>query len=134
MTIRPQMADDTPRITSTLERARLLMTSFIFFQALLIWQRNYWLGAAFFLVGVYATLNVVRVLSTRVSSAGISQISWRGRVQLPYVDVTSVSRTKRCIALKGAGGSIVVPIESFYDTKAAVQYFESHLPQHLRQY
>jgi hypothetical protein len=110
------------------------MTSFAFMQALLVWQRNPWFGTAFFLVGISATLNVVRVLSTQVSSVGISQISWRGRVRLLWTDVTSVARAKRSIALKGVGGRVVVSLESFYDTQAAVRYLEAHLPRHLRQY
>jgi hypothetical protein len=126
------MAHDIPRIAATLERAKLFSAGIVFLQALFIWQRNDWLGAACLLVGVIVALNVVRVLSTRVSAVGVSQFTWRGRVHLRWDEVISVTRKKRSIVITGTAGSIRVPTDSFYDTEAAVRYIDAHVPQRRR--
>jgi len=124
------MADDAPRIASTLERTKLFtVTCIIFLQAPLMFQRFNPFGALLFLGCLYTTVNVVRVLSTQVSAEGISQLTWRGRIQVRWDDVTAVSRRNRSIVLTSSSGSVTVPTESFYDTQAAVGYLDAHLPK-----
>lgn len=126
------MTDDTPKIASTLESARLVGTSLIFMQALFMWQRNYLFALAFMLGALALCLFQIRVLSTQLTAAGLSQLTWRGRIQLRWDEVLAVTRKPRSITLAGACGSVIVPIESFYDTTAAVQFINSHLPTQLR--
>ena len=127
------MTDDAPRIASSLERSKLFMAAcLMFFEAPLMFGRSDPFAVVMFLGGLYMSLDVVRVLSTRVSSAGISQITSRGRIHMPWDEVTAVTRRKRSIVLTSDQGRVDVPTESFYDTRAAVDYLESHLPSRLR--
>jgi hypothetical protein len=126
------MTDDTPKIASTLESARLVVPGLVFFESLLMWQRNHLVALAFMLAALALCLFRIRILSTQVSAAGVSQLTWRGRIQLRWDEVMAVTRKPRSIVLAGAGGSVVVPIDSFHDTAAAVQFINSHLPAQLR--
>ncbi len=129
------MTDDAPKIASTLERTKLLMSACLMcLQAPLMFQRKDPFGALICLGALYISLDAVRVLSTQVTAVGISQLTWRGRFRMRWEDVTSISKRNRSIVLTSVDGSVVVPTESFYDTQAAVDYLESHLPTHLRQY
>lgn len=124
---------DTPKIASTLELARLFATGFVFLQAPLVWERNYWLALAFAIGAIALGLIQIRVLSTRLNPDGVSQLTWRGRRHLRWDEIMTVTRKQRSITLRGAAGSVVVPIESFLDTANAVQFLNSHLPTQLRQ-
>jgi len=103
------------------------------FQAPLMFYRKDSFGVLFFIGGLFIILHVVRVLSTQVSAVGISQLTWRGRIQMRWEDVTAVTRRDRSIVLTSGAGSVIVPTESFYDTQAAVDYVDAHLPNELRQ-
>jgi hypothetical protein len=129
------MTDDPPKIASTLERTKLFTGAcLIFLQAPLMFQRKEPFGALVLLLGLYISLDVARVLSTQMTAVGISQLTWRGRIQMRWEDVTAVTRRNRSLVLSGINGTVIVPTESFYDTQAAVDYLDSHLPKHLRQY
>jgi len=105
----------------------------MFLEAPLMFQRKDPFGALVFLGGLYISLNVVRVLSTNVTAAGISQLTWRGWLQMRWEDVTTVTRRRRSMVLTSCNGKVIVPTESFYDTRAAMEYLHAHLPEHLRQ-
>lgn len=77
------------------------------------------------------TLRAIRTLSTRVTEAGVSQLSWRGRVHLPWTEVTQVTRTPLSLTLAGEKSRVVVSLEEFQDTAAAITYMESRLPSNL---
>jgi hypothetical protein len=77
------------------------------------------------------TLQAIRTLSTRVTEAGASQLTWSGRVHLSWTEVTQVTRTPLSITLTGEKRKVVVPVEVFENTAAAISYIESHLPSHL---
>jgi hypothetical protein len=127
------MTDDAPKIASTLERTKLFMAAIILLQALLNWSLgHYALGAALFFGGLLISLSTARVLSTQVSSNGVSQLTWRGFIRMRWDDVATVTRRNRSIVLTSLDGTIVVPTESFLDTQSAVQYLDRHLPRRLR--
>jgi|GEM_PF-4166515 len=129
-----KVGSELNRRRSTLERSKLLMaTCLMFFQVPLMVQRVDPFGALLFLGALYMSLNVVRVLSTQVNAAGISQMTSRGRIRILWDDVTAVTRRNRSIVLTSRNGSVIVPSESFYDTQAALGYLNSHLPEHLRE-
>ena len=126
------MTNGAPKIASTLERPKLFLGAcLICLEAPLMFERKEPFGALLLLLGLYISVDVVRVLSTQVTAVGISQLTWRGRVQMRWEDVTTVTRRKRSIVLAGSDGTVIVPTESFYDTRAAVDYVDSHLPRHL---
>lgn len=77
------------------------------------------------------TLRAIRTLSTRLSDAGVTQLSWRGRVHLSWADVTQVTRTPRSLTLTGDRQQVVVSVEEFPDTPTAISYIEAHLPSTL---
>ncbi len=129
------MTDEAPRIASTLERTKLFMaTCLIFLQVPLMLHRMNPFGVTLLLGSLYMSLNVMRILSTQVTAVGVSQLTWRGRIRMRWEDVTTITRRRRSIVLTSIDGSVLVPTESFYDTQAAVDYFDSHLPKHLRKY
>jgi hypothetical protein len=80
---------------------------------------------------VALTLNAIRTLSTRVTDAGVSQLTWNGRIHLSWSEVTQVKRTPLSITLTGDKRRAVVPVEVFENTAATISYIESHLPVHL---
>jgi hypothetical protein len=77
------------------------------------------------------TLHSIRTLSTRVSEAGASQLTWSGRIQLAWAEVTQVTRTVESFTLTGDKKRVVVPVEVFENTTATIAYIEAHLPAHL---
>jgi hypothetical protein len=83
--------------------------------------------------GLALTLMLIRTLSTRLGFDGVSQWTWRGRRHLGWNEVTAVDRKTRSITVSGPGGSIVIPVESFYDSAEAARFIESHLPEKLRE-
>lgn len=128
------MTEDTPRIASTLERTKLFMAAcLMLFEAPLIFHRKDSLGLLIFMGALFMSLHVVRVLSTQVSAVGISQLTWCGRIQMRWEDVTAVDRRDRSIVLTSDAGSVIVHTESFYDTQAAMKYLDAHLPNEFRQ-
>jgi hypothetical protein len=74
----------------------------------------------------------LRNVSTRVSEAGVSQLTLRGRVHLSWNEVTQVTRAPLSLTLAGAKRRVVVSVEEFADSAAAISYVESHLPSNLR--
>jgi hypothetical protein len=127
------MVYDTPKIVSTLKWARLLGSGLLFLQALLAWQHSHLFALAFVIGGTAIGLAQARILSTKLTSAGVSQFTWRGRVNLKWSEITRVKRKLRSITVTGTGGSVVVDVDNFYDAEAALQFVNSHLPTHLRQ-
>lgn len=98
-----------------------------------------WLGALgnpLGMVSVFGALVLVlfkiRNVSTRVTEAGVSQLTWRGRVHLSWNEVTHVTRSPLSFTLAGAERRVVVSVEEFADSAAAISYMESHLPPNLR--
>jgi hypothetical protein len=127
------MMYDAPKIVSTLKWHRLLGSGLLFLQAPLAWQHNRLFALAIGIGALAIGLAQVRILSTKVTSAGISQITWRGRVNLRWDEIKTVRRNPRSITVTGDTGSVIVSIDSFYESDAAVQFVNSHLPAHLRQ-
>gem|GEM_PF-3348695 len=76
-------------------------------------------------------LRAIRTLSTRVTEAGVSQLTWGGRVHVSWTEVTKVTRTPLSLTLTGEKMTVVVSVEEFQDTAAAISFIESHLPPHL---
>ena len=74
----------------------------------------------------------IRDVSTRVTETGVSQWSWRGRVHLSWNEVTQVTRAPLSFTLAGAKSRVVVSVEEFADSAAAISYMESHIPSNLR--
>jgi hypothetical protein len=126
------MTDDAPRIAVGLEWPRLLIAAILLIRVPLVWERKDAFGALFLLFALFMIFTAVRVLTTKVSAAGISQVTWRGPFMMRWEDVIAVDRRKRSTVLTSAAGSVVVSPESFYDTRDAVAYIDSHLPASLR--
>jgi len=84
------------------------------------------IGAAFLI------LLKIRNLSTRVTEAGVSQLTLRGRVHLSWNEVTQVTRRPLSFTLAGNKRRVVVSVEEFADSAAAISYMESHIPENLR--
>jgi hypothetical protein len=76
-------------------------------------------------------LRSIRILSTRITETEVSQLSWRGRLHMPWTEVTQVTRTPLSFTLTGDKRRIVISVEELQDTAAAIAYIESHLPTHL---
>jgi hypothetical protein len=75
------------------------------------------------------TLRAIQVASTRVTEAGISQLTWSGRLHLSWADVTVIKRNP--FTLSAQGRRMVVPVEAFENTAAAIEYIEARLPSSL---
>ena len=66
------MTDDTPKIASTLERTKLFMVAcLIFVQGPLMFQQRNPFGVLLFFYAIYLSLDVLRILSTQMTAAGI---------------------------------------------------------------
>ena len=72
-------------------------------------------------------LRAIRTLSTRITAAGVSQLTWAGRVHLSWSEVTHVKRTPLSFTLTGGKTRVVVSVEELQDTAAAKSYIESRL-------
>jgi len=83
-------------------------------------------------LALFVTLRAIRTLSTRVTEAGVTQLTWTGPVHLAWTEVTEVARRRLSFTLTGAKGQVVVSLEEFQDTAAAITFIESHLPSNLR--
>ena len=85
---------------------------------------------ALFLVvlGLFRALEGIRTASTRVTTGGVTQLTWRGRVTLAWDDVTVATRNSRSLTLSSPKGSVRIPVECFEYTDEAVRYIEAHLP------
>jgi len=98
-----------------------------------------WLGAMGNAYGIFSIFGAsvlillkIRNVSTRVTEEGVSQLTFRGRVHLSWSEVTQVTRTPLSFTLAGAERRLVVSVEEFADSAAAISYMESHLPSKLR--
>jgi hypothetical protein len=98
-----------------------------------------WLAALGNSTGIYSAFGAtilillkVRNVSTRVTEAGVSQLTLRGRVHLSWNEVTQVTRAPLSWTLAGAKRRVVVSVEEFADSAAAMAYMESHIPSNLR--
>jgi hypothetical protein len=76
-------------------------------------------------------LRAVRTLSTRITEAGVSQLSWAGRVHVAWAEVTQVTRTPLSFILTGDKKRVVVSLEELQDTDAAKSYIESCIASKL---
>ncbi len=98
-----------------------------------------WLGALGNFMGILAVggafvliLWKIRNVSTRVTEAGVSQLTLRGRVHLSWNEVTQVTRAPLSLTLASAKRRVVVSVEEFADSAAVISYMESHIPSNLR--
>jgi hypothetical protein len=82
--------------------------------------------------GTALMLLKLRNVSTRVTETGVSQLTLRGRVHLSWTEVTQVTRAPLSLTLAGAKRRVVVSLEEFADSAAAISYVESHIPSNLR--
>ncbi len=98
-----------------------------------------WLVAFGTFTGIYSVfgatvlmLSKLRNISTRVTEEGVSQLTLCGRVHLSWNEVTQVTRGPLSLTLTGPKGRVVVSVEEFADSAAAISYLESHIPSNLR--
>lgn len=126
------MIDNAPEIVSTSAVAGFAYAAIVLLQAVSTWQRHQILGGAFMVFGLILIFREIRVVSTHVTDVGVSQLTWRGRIQLHWDEVTTVAKGRRSIKLAGVDGSVIFPIERFCESKAAKGYLDSHLPAHFR--
>ena len=98
-----------------------------------------WLGAIGNAYGIFSIFGAsvlvllkIRNISTRVTEAGVSQLTLRGRVHLSWSEVTQVTRSPLSFTLAGTKRRLVVSVEEFADSAATISYMESHLPSKLR--
>ncbi len=98
-----------------------------------------WLGALGNPMGILSICGAsvlltlkIRNVSTRVTEAGISQLTFRGRIHLSWNEVTQVTRAPLSLTLTSAKRRVVVSVEEFADSAAVISYVESHLPSNLR--
>lgn len=124
------MTERTPRIVYPLLVPDASIAAIMIVDGLIL-ARNHWVGAAYAVGGLFFGLRFIRDLSTRVTGVGVTQLTWRGRLRLNWVDVTGVVRKPRSVLLSGAGGSIVLPIESFSDSNETMRFIYSRLPPEL---
>jgi hypothetical protein len=126
------MADGPPRIATRIEIAHAFVALALIVDAVPLWSRHPLMATETVLGALAIVSLVVRRMSTKISDAGISQLSWRGRVDLPWDGITTVTRRPRQIIVAGESGRVVLPIESYYDSGDAVRYIDSRLPARLR--
>jgi hypothetical protein len=86
------------------------------------------LGFAMALFAIVVTFRAIRVASTRVPDAGVSQLSLRGRLHLPFAEVTGLTRNPYGLTLSAQQRAVIVPVDAFENTADAIEYIESRLP------
>jgi len=122
------LPSDAPKQVYPLASTSLIFSSILTVGGVVLAAR----GEASFLVPAFGalvlTLRAIRTLSTRLTEAGVSQWSWGGRIHLSWTEVTQVTRTPLSLTLIGDKRQVVVSVEEFQDTAAAISYIESHLP------
>jgi hypothetical protein len=98
-----------------------------------------WLAAFGNFTGIYSAFGAtvlillkIRNVSTRVDETGVSQWTLRGRVHLSWNEVTQVTRAPLSLTLADRKRRVVVSVEEFADSAAAISYMESHIPSNLR--
>jgi hypothetical protein len=98
-----------------------------------------WLGALGNAMGIVSVCGAsvlmmlkIRNVSTRVTEAGVSQLTLRGRLHLSWNEVTQVTRAPLSLTLASAKGRVVVSVEEFADSAAVISYVESHIPANIR--
>jgi hypothetical protein len=104
----------------------------VFLLGIPVWRHNLPLFLAMLFFSGVLGVGLVRPLSTKLTSAGISQLTWRGRKHLAWADVTHVARQPQTITLSGPSGRFIVPLMLYSNAGAAVAFLSSHLPLHLR--
>lgn len=126
------MPPDPPKVIYPLAFGSLIL-------GLLLIAGGLWLIALGNFAGIYSVFGAtvlillkLRDVSTRVTEAGVSQLTLRGRVHLSWHEVTQVTRTPLSLTLAGAKRRVVVSVEEFADSTAAKSYMESHIPSNLR--
>jgi hypothetical protein len=126
------MPSDTPKLVYALASTQLIFGAVqIPFTAYLA-ASGQTLGIVTAFGALVLTLLAIRTLTTRVTEAGVSQLTWGGRVHLSWAEVTRVKRTPLYFTLMGNKRQVVVPVEVFENTTAVISYIESHLPSHLK--
>jgi len=125
------MTDDAPKIASSLVRSDLFLPVLLFFDGILMLPHY----TAILMIAFcpVAGFFVARDLSTKLTSDGVSQLTWRGRVHLGWEAVLAVKRKANSIVLHGATARIVIAYQRFYDSGATVRFVDSHLPRNLRE-
>jgi len=95
---------------------------------------NFAFGRFLGLVTIFAVVGVgmIRPLSTQLTAAGVSQRTLRGRLELRWAGVTSVTTRPQAIVLKSSAQRIIVPLVFFNDYDAAVAYIGARLPSAVR--
>jgi hypothetical protein len=83
------------------------------------------------LLCVVVTFQAIRAASTRVTEKGVSQLTWRGRLNLAFADVTGIRKKPYALTLSGQKGRVIVPVTAFENTAEAIAYIESRLPSNL---
>ncbi len=123
---------DPPKLIYSLAFGPLIM-------GFLLIAAGLWLVALGNSTGIYSAFGAtvlillkLRNVSTRVTEAGVSQLSLRGRVHLSWNEVTQVTRAPLSLTLAGAKRRVVVSVEDFADSDAAISYIEHHIPSNLR--
>ncbi len=123
---------DAPKQVYPLASTSLIFSSILMASGVLLAVKT---GQSLGLVSAFGalvlTLRAIRTLSTRVTEAGVSQLNWRGRVNLSWTEITRVTRTPLSLTLTADKKQVVVSVEEFQDTAAAIAYIESHLPSKL---
>ena len=98
--------------------------------ALLLWLSVSKVFAFLICVGIGALFVVP--LSTRLSSAGISQLGWRGGRFLSWEEVKEAELERLHLRLAGSDLKITVMLVCFPDADAALEFVVAHLPSHVQ--
>lgn len=122
------MPSDPPKQVYPLASTSLIFGSILTVGSVVLAARGQASGLLTAFGALILTLRAIRTLSTRVTEAGVSQWSWGGRIHLSWTDVTQITRTPLSLTLIGDKRQVVVSVEEFQDTAAAISYIESHLP------
>ncbi len=123
---------DPPTLMSSLAFETLLLGS-------LVVAGGIWLNALGNAMGIlsvcgacFLILLKIRNISTRVTEAGVSQLTLRGRVHLSWDEITQVTRSPLSLTLASTKRRVVVSVEEFADSASVISYMESHIPSNLR--
>jgi len=124
-------ASSPPRQVYALASASLLFGIILFASGVISAASGQSIGVISASGALVLTLRAIRTLSTRMTEAGVSQLTWGGRVHLSWNEVTRVTRTSLSFTLIGNKKRVVLSVEELQDTAAAISYIESRLPSNL---
>ena len=122
---------DPPKVIYSLALGPLIM-------GFLLVAGGLWLVRIGNVGGLYSAFGAIvlillklRNVSTRITEVGVSQLTLRGRIHLSWNEVTQVTRAPLSLTLVGDKSRVVVSVEEFADSTAAMSYMESHIPSNL---